>query len=167
MEFLSYTGGLLFVALAAWFVIALWRSHRRVSKLLDNLGLDGVRECLYRLIEAREPGAYLIFEEMSGTKRFLQFRRNVGAAGATLTCDFPLAEWSQQYVPALQNVLRAKKIPFAEHRAREEDALSGFIGIEHLDVNDAAELADRVFRDVFGHESLKVRVWGFGVRRKV
>jgi hypothetical protein len=115
----------------------------------------------------REPRAYLIFEEMTAPKRFVQFRREVGPAGATLTCHFPNAPWSIAYVPRLKQVLDAKGISYSEISTRSEELVTGFVSIENLDVPTATHLVDMIFRDVFNCTSVNVRLWGYGVKGDV
>lgn len=147
---------------AVRFIVEFNRARRRVSELFDNRDLEGVREALDRLCSTRVPGAFLIFEDMR-SKRFVQLRRQVGPAGATLTCNFPKAPWSHEYVDALQSGLAAKGIPYAEVPGGVDEPVTGFIEVDNLTVTEAVELVDFIFRQVFGCPTVSVRVWGHGV----
>jgi hypothetical protein len=157
-----FLGVLLIVT--CWIAVAILRAHRRISSLFDNLDLAAVRGYLDALVESREPGAYLIFEEMGRTKRFVQFRREVGPTGSSLSCYFPRAPWSLAYIEALQALLTSKDIPISEVTGGQGETVSGFIVAERLHPQDAAHLTDDIFRQVFGLELLRLRVWGHGVK---
>ena len=101
------------------------------------------------------------------SKRFVQFRRDIGPTGATLTCHFPDAPWSAAYVPRLKQVLEANNISYSELSIRSDDPVTGFVSIEDLDVPAAIHLVDVVFIDVFKCSSVNVRLWGHGVRGDV
>jgi hypothetical protein len=137
---------------------------RRYRASLSNLGLSDVRAWLMNLQESRGAGPYpyLVFEEMGG-ERFVQFRREVGAAGAVLSCHFPRAPWSEDYIAPLQALLAAKSIPFRQIEGRGGEPVTGFIVIENLQADDAADLADAIFCDIFGR-TLSARVFGEGVK---
>jgi len=150
------------LALATWIAIGIRRA-RQWRRGLSNVDLDGVRVWLNRLINVRQPNAYLIFEEMTGLKRFVQLRRDVGQTGATLTCHFPKAPWSTVYVPTLKQVLVTENIPYSEASTRSNEPVVAFITIENLDVSSAVRLVDLIFRDVFRCGSVNVQVWGHGV----
>lgn len=153
------------LALGIWFAIGIRRTVRW-RRGFSNVGLDGVRIWLNRLIAVRDGDAYLIFEEMSPPKRFVQFRRDVTDVGATLICHFPNAPWSIEYVPALKGILANENIPFSEAPGRLNEPVKGFVTIENLDDSAAARLVDIIFRQVFGCDSVSVRVLGQGVRRE-
>lgn len=159
----AYLIGAVLLAILCWFAFAVRRSHQRLAQLFDDLDLGGVQSYLEALIESREPGAYLIFEEMGG-KRFVQFRRDVGTGGATLTCHFPRAPWSHDYIGPLRAMLDKRNITMSEVEGRVGEAVSGFIVVEDLHSGDAAHLTDTIFRRIFRQESLRVRVWGHGVK---
>jgi hypothetical protein len=71
------------LAVAIWFAIGIRRTVRW-RRGVSNVGLDGVRIWLSRLIAVRDDDAYLILEEMSPLKRFVQFRRDVSEVGPRL-----------------------------------------------------------------------------------
>lgn len=144
---------------AGWVFVAALRT-RRYKRSLRNLGIEGVRYWLGRLYESRQQGAYLIFEDMDGSERFVQFRREVGAAGASHCCDFPIAEWSTSYVQPLKTLLDQQSIGYGEEMLAPENEVSHFIVVAHLDSTTATTLTDMIFRQVFGHNELAVRVWG-------
>ena len=67
------------------------------------------------------------------------------------------------YLAPLRALLISKQMRFSEQEGRHGEAVMGFVVIENLYVDDAAHLVDSIFRDVFGLDSLNVRVWGQGV----
>lgn len=160
---MSYLVASIALILAIWVGIGIYRTIQW-RKSLSNLDLGGVRLWLDRLIEVREPKAYLIFEEMGAPQRFVQFRREVGPAGATLTCHFPNAPWSRAYVTRLRQVLDAKTVSYSEISARSDEPVTGFVSIENLDASSGTHLVDVIFHDVFECTSVNVRLWGYGVR---
>jgi hypothetical protein len=159
----SYLVAAILLAVVTWIGIGI-RRFILLRRRLANIGLDGVRIWLNRLIDAREPNAFVIFEEMSPSKRFVQFRRDVGEAGATLTCHFPNAPWSIAYVPTLKQILATEHISFSEVPGRRNEEVTGFVTIENLDSSDATQLVDTIFRQVFGCNSVNVRLLSNGVR---
>jgi hypothetical protein len=76
----TYAIWTLIIAGVCWLGVGVWRA-RKLAKSLRNLDLKSVEIWLRRLHASRERGAYLIFEAMDGSKRFIQFRREVAAAG--------------------------------------------------------------------------------------
>lgn len=144
---------------AGWVFVAALRT-RRYKRSLRNLGIEGVRYWLERLYESRQQGAYLIFEDLDGSERFVQFRREVGDAGASLTCDFPIAVWSSSYVRPLKRLLDQQSIDYGEEMLAPDNAVSHFIVVANLDSTTATTLTDMIFRQVFGDNELAVRVWG-------
>jgi hypothetical protein len=162
------------VAFGVWVAIAYRRARDHVAKLFDNLGLDAIRADLDLLLESRKAGAYLVFEDMTskgserwmGAERFMQFARIDVPGGATLSCDFPRAPWSEVYLDPLRALLESKRLPFAELPPRPDDGTPGRIVVDGLTPASATDLVDAVFRQVFGCPEIRVRVWGQGVAGK-
>lgn len=154
-----FLGPLLLVAVG-WLLVAIFRTVRH-KRSFANLNIAGVRFWLEHLYQSRQAGAYVIFEDMDRSKRFVQFRRDVGDAGAFLVCEFPLAEWSSAYVQSFEKLL--DEMGAAYVRRRHDTVGSSqmeFVACENLDPATAAILTDKIFRQVFGHTELLVRVWG-------
>ena len=63
MSLAGYVVTVIVVLVAVWFLIAFRRSGQQLARDFDNLGLSAVNLHLQNLIESREPGAYLLFEE--------------------------------------------------------------------------------------------------------
>jgi hypothetical protein len=162
----SYLVASIALVLVIWVGIGIYRTIKW-RRSISNLGLGEVRLWLERLIQVREPQAYLIFEEMTAPQRFVQFRREVGPAGATLTCHFPIAPWSTTYIPGLRQVLDAKNISYSEISTRSDEPVTGFLSIENLDASSGTHLVDLIFHVVFECASVNVRLWGYGVRGDV
>ena len=163
---MSYLVASIALVLVIWVGIGIYRTIKW-RKSISNLDLGGVRLWLDRLIEVREPQAYLIFEQMTAPQRFVQFRREVGPAGATLTCHFPVAPWSTAYIPRLRQALEAKNISYSEISTRSDEPVTGFLSIENLDASSGTYLVDVIFHVVFECTSVNVRLWGYGVRGDV
>ncbi len=149
---------------AIWIGIGVQRTIRW-RKTLSNVDLDGVRTWLERLCDIRDPEAYLIFEEMMPSKRFVQFRRDAGHTVDAVTCHFPNAPWSAPYLPVLTRVLEAHHFVFSETPTHRDEPVVAFITIESLDAPAAARLVDVIFREVFRSPSVNVRVWGYRTSR--
>ena len=160
----KYLTGALLVCVLCWLLIKIRASNHRLARLFGDFDLARVQKYLEALTESTEPSAHVIFEDMDGSKRFVQFRRDGGGEGNTLTCHFPRAPWSQPYIEPLHTVLARRKLAATEVAAQPGRAGSGVIVVQGLRAKEAARLTDAIFRTVFGHPSLRVRVWGKGLK---
>lgn len=159
----TYVTATLLVGALCWLLIKI-RASNRLARLFGDFDLARVQKYLEALTESTEPTAHVIFEDMDGSKRFVQFRRDGSGEGNTLTCQFPRAPWSQAYIGPLHTVLARRKLAATEVASPPGRTGSGFIVVQGLRAGEAARLTDAIFRTVFGHPSLRVRVWGRGLK---
>ena len=96
---------------------------------------------LNKLTEAGEEGSFAIFDADPG--RFVQF---VGGKEIGLICDIPLAELSNVEKNRLVSLL---KFSGEEHLNDAGECSAYQIAYENKEVDKAAELADRIFIEVF------------------
>jgi len=152
----------LVLAVATRLVVVARRTLTRF-RAFSNLDREGIRYWLETLQDARTPGAYVIFEEMRRSDRSIQFRREVSATGSNLTCDFPMAPWSSEFISALRRMLTTRRLSHSDVPGREGEAVAGFISIPDLDTTAATDLTAAIFLELFQCESVNVKVWSFGL----
>lgn len=154
------------IIVGSWLGIRFSRVRRHLRNIRDYIDLHTVELYLKNLTNSQHPQAFLTFADATSkgwkrAERYVQFTRSDASGEQVLACLFPKDPWSEPYLGQLKAVIQSRGRPFGEPLPGEHAA--GYVVIDRLRVQDAVELLNAIFREVFECPTVRVRVFGRGV----